>query len=396
MSENRQFDYDVAFSFAGEDRLVVERIALELRDRGLRVFYDDFEKSTLWGKVLYDYLADLYSNRAKFCVIFASASYKEKRWTNHERQSAQERAFKENREYILPVRIDDTEIPGLLSTIGFLDLRKLTEHAVIEAIIDKLTEFDQANRPKQQVKPEPSSPTEKSKPANHVKAIVRVSCISQEDLSLSELQKRANKARFGVTFPDDYGIVIGCPFSLGSAQNKIHKGLQFRYQIPSQMKPYSGMKCEEELLVRTDGSVQLTYEYSFDGKTDPNFALELYFKQLFYTLHFSERLLLDKREKDINVDIEVHVPVGAYLFDHFGFVDTEMQAAFFSESLPIQKKAHVTLQELQSKTDLVLRLSNAVLDGFEYDRGPKGQGIPGLDFETVEHVIKILKSRVSG
>ena len=72
MSKNRQFDYDVAFSFAGEDRLVVERIAKELKDRGLKVFYDDFEKSTLWGKVLYDYLADLYSNRAKFCVIFAS------------------------------------------------------------------------------------------------------------------------------------------------------------------------------------------------------------------------------------------------------------------------------------------------------------------------------------
>ncbi len=340
-------------------------------------------------------MADLYSKRAKFCVIFASASYKEKRWANHERRSAQERAFEENREYILPVRLDDTEIPGLLSTIGFLDLRKVTEQEVIDAIIDKLTEFDQAYGPKQQVKSESSSIV-KSKPAKHVKTIVRVSCIPQDDLSLSELQKRANKARFGVTFPDDYGIVIGCPFSLGTSQNKKHRGLQFRHPIPNQMKPYSGMICEEELLVRTDGSVQLTYEYSFDDNTDPKFALELYFKQLFYTLHFSERLLVDKREEDIKVDIEVHVPVWAYLFNHFGFVDTEMQAAFFSESLPIQKEAHFTIQDLQSKTDLVLRLSNAVLDGFEYDRGSKGQGIPGLELETVEHVTRILKSRVSG
>ena len=58
--------------------------------------------------------------------MFISEHYAKKRWTNHERKSAQARAFNENREYILPVRLDDTAIPGIRETIGYIDLRHTT------------------------------------------------------------------------------------------------------------------------------------------------------------------------------------------------------------------------------------------------------------------------------
>ena len=39
--------------------------------------------------------------------------YLEREWTIHERRSAQERMLKEKgSEYILPVKIDDSELPG--------------------------------------------------------------------------------------------------------------------------------------------------------------------------------------------------------------------------------------------------------------------------------------------
>ena len=41
-------------------------------------------------------------------------------------RSAQARAFEDNREYILPIRLDDTEVPGIPKTIGFLDARSMT------------------------------------------------------------------------------------------------------------------------------------------------------------------------------------------------------------------------------------------------------------------------------
>src|SRR6266566_5558925 len=77
---------------------------------------DKYEKATLWGKNLYTYLSDVYQNKARYCVMFLSRNYAAKLWTNHEREAAQARAFRENEEYILPIRLDDTDIPGILST----------------------------------------------------------------------------------------------------------------------------------------------------------------------------------------------------------------------------------------------------------------------------------------
>lgn len=116
--------YDVAFSFAGEDRKYVNEVAKVLRSRGVEVFYDDYEKVELWGKNLYDHLSVIYESASKFVVMFISKHYAEKVWTNHERKSAQARAFKEKFEYILPARFDNTEIPGLLSTVGYVNLNK--------------------------------------------------------------------------------------------------------------------------------------------------------------------------------------------------------------------------------------------------------------------------------
>ena len=45
--------------------------------------------------------------------MFLSKYYAAKLWTNLERQASQARAFRENTEYIMPVRLDETVLPGL-------------------------------------------------------------------------------------------------------------------------------------------------------------------------------------------------------------------------------------------------------------------------------------------
>jgi len=133
------FKYDVALSFAGEQRTEVELVASCLRAANINVFYDDYEKSSLWGKDLYVHLSDVYQNQARYCIIFASKEYQQKNWTNHERQSAQARALNEKgNEYILPVRFDDTDIPGLPRTIGYLDFRHEGARGVCEAFLQKI------------------------------------------------------------------------------------------------------------------------------------------------------------------------------------------------------------------------------------------------------------------
>jgi hypothetical protein len=69
-----------------------------------------------------------------------SEHYADKVWTNHERKSAQARALHENQEYILPVRFDNTEIPGLRSTVAYIDARSSTKDELVNLILEKLRE----------------------------------------------------------------------------------------------------------------------------------------------------------------------------------------------------------------------------------------------------------------
>jgi TIR domain len=136
--ETGRYEYDVCLSFAEEQRGYVKVVAEGLRSRGLRVFYDEYEKVRLWGKDLYEHLDWVYQQAAHYCVLFASADYARKIWTNHERRSAQARAVRQHDEYILPARFDETEIPGLRSSVGYLDLRTIAPDKLAELINDKI------------------------------------------------------------------------------------------------------------------------------------------------------------------------------------------------------------------------------------------------------------------
>lgn len=134
----KTYKYDVALSFAGENREYVEGVATHLKSSGINVFYDLFEQVELWGKDLYTHLDDIYRNKARFCVIFISEFYQRKSWTNHERKSAQARAFQKKEEYILFARFDDTEIPGVRPTVGYISLREFTPEQFAQIVIQKL------------------------------------------------------------------------------------------------------------------------------------------------------------------------------------------------------------------------------------------------------------------
>ena len=138
LTKRDDYDWDVCLSFAGEDREYVEEVADGLRDEGIRVFYDRYEQVKLWGKDLYEHLDDVYRNTARYCIMFVSSRYAKKLWTNHERKSAQARAFRENAEYVLPVRFDDTEVPGLPETVGYIDLSHIEANELVQMIIQKL------------------------------------------------------------------------------------------------------------------------------------------------------------------------------------------------------------------------------------------------------------------
>lgn len=144
--EAPSFRYDVALSFAGENRAYVDKVATHLRENGVKLFYDDYERIELWGLDLYEHLHEVYSKMARYCVLFASAAYESKVWTSHERRAAQVRALNEKqRGYILPARFDGTPIPGLAETIGYLNLADLSPLQLADMIIGKIGGFQRRN-----------------------------------------------------------------------------------------------------------------------------------------------------------------------------------------------------------------------------------------------------------
>ena len=133
-----EYRYDIALSFAAEQRNYVQQVATRCEERGIRVFYDEFEQASLWGKNLYEHLSSVYSDAARYCVVFVSVDYARKAWTALERRSAQERAFEQDGDYLLPVIFDDTRVPGIWRTLGYIDARTTPPPRLVEIIQEKL------------------------------------------------------------------------------------------------------------------------------------------------------------------------------------------------------------------------------------------------------------------
>jgi len=133
--------YEVALSFAGEDRAFAETVAKGLREAGVKVFYDDYYAEDLWGEDLSVRLREVYHDTSQFCIMITSKSYVDKMWPIHERQQAIERMIEEKgKAYVLPVRLDGFEgdVPGLSGAIGYLSVNSSEHRRVVDAFLRKI------------------------------------------------------------------------------------------------------------------------------------------------------------------------------------------------------------------------------------------------------------------
>lgn len=132
------FQYDAVISYAGEDRHYAEALAAALGKGGTRVFYDRLEHnvSTALGRDLTGYLAGIYKHKARLCLVLVSHAYAKKRWTMVELGHIRERlALQPGTEYVVPIRIDDTSLPGIPDTTVYLDMASGVEK--IAALVER-------------------------------------------------------------------------------------------------------------------------------------------------------------------------------------------------------------------------------------------------------------------
>lgn len=130
--------YQVALSFAGEQRTYVKAVAEALAARHIAVFYDEFEAVDLWGKDGAEHFHQVFAHDAQYVVMFVSKEYVAKSWTRHERRAALSRQLENEAEYVLPVRFDDTPVPGVPSTLQYLEAARYSPAELAILIAQKI------------------------------------------------------------------------------------------------------------------------------------------------------------------------------------------------------------------------------------------------------------------
>jgi hypothetical protein len=128
--------YDIAVSFAGEQRDYVAQTVTACKALGLRVFYDKDKNNDWWGNSFIRDQRVVYSSRTRYFVPFISAEYLSKPIPMDEFSAAMMTAVKLGDGYILPVLMDDVEVPAELlhPHIGYLRSRDYTPSQLAEQI----------------------------------------------------------------------------------------------------------------------------------------------------------------------------------------------------------------------------------------------------------------------
>ncbi|MDL2344638.1 toll/interleukin-1 receptor domain-containing protein [Deinococcus sp. MIMF12] len=133
------YRYAFCLTFAGEDREFAAAVNRGLRRRRYPTFFDQNKeaRTRLLGEAGPDVLHEVFYRESELCLMFVSRAYKENVWPGVERRSAQARDAQQGGGYIIPIRIDETELPGMPHTIGYLQKRQGAARIVGE-VIDKL------------------------------------------------------------------------------------------------------------------------------------------------------------------------------------------------------------------------------------------------------------------
>jgi hypothetical protein len=106
----QDFEWDIAISFAGENRTLAEFICEQLRELDISVFYDrNYEDNYLGGLWSKEFL-DVFLNKSRLVVAILDQHHKDKVWPTFERDCFTPRVPEGD---VIPVFLDKTIFPGI-------------------------------------------------------------------------------------------------------------------------------------------------------------------------------------------------------------------------------------------------------------------------------------------
>ena len=141
--------YDIAVSFAGEQRGYVRETVAACKAKGLRVFFDEDKTNDWWGKNFIQEQRRTYSSQTRFFVPFLSSDYLAKPIPMDEFASAMMTAVKLGDGYILPVIMGKADVPAELlhPHIGYLRSEAFTPDQLADELVKKVKSAERTGQP---------------------------------------------------------------------------------------------------------------------------------------------------------------------------------------------------------------------------------------------------------
>jgi tetratricopeptide (TPR) repeat protein len=131
--------FRIAFSFAGEKRVLIEQVAEILSKCFSRdaILYDKFHEAEFARSDLGIYLPNLYNREVDLVVVVVCPQYDVKEWTGLEWLAIHD-LLRRCREKVLLCRFEQTQVDGLFSGAGFIELDRKTHEQFARVILERL------------------------------------------------------------------------------------------------------------------------------------------------------------------------------------------------------------------------------------------------------------------
>jgi hypothetical protein len=112
------YDYEVAISFAGENRALAKHIALQLENLDVPVFFDELYEANFLGQAWSKVFREIFGEKSRLILCLLDKHHADKIWPTFEREHFAPRVAHND---VIPVYLDDTKFVGIpQDTIGIV------------------------------------------------------------------------------------------------------------------------------------------------------------------------------------------------------------------------------------------------------------------------------------
>lgn len=133
--------YDIAVSYASEQKNFVSRVVRILEQEGLHVFYAPDREADLTGHDMIGVFYNVYRYQSLYVACFISEAYLNKDITMHEAKTALVRERHEKRGCMIPISFEGAQIPDMNPDIISLNADKLREVEIADRLVEIVKKY---------------------------------------------------------------------------------------------------------------------------------------------------------------------------------------------------------------------------------------------------------------